>query len=187
MISDERGVIRCSRTPSITNLSYCFMLLTLTDSYVFGGYSSLEGHLNDLYELSLKGDNFRWSRVSLSTTAARQGRYGFGKQVSIPPLQPSGRRHAAVAVMPSSISPQSVVIIGGIRAPSASSIDKGGNRTEESAFVFGDVWRLELAAGRIEWQELDVDSRSSQGLRRLVRSRVGHLNHPESGRITRKL
>lgn len=161
------------------------MLLTLTDSYVFGGYSSSEGHLNDLHKLSLKGDNFRWSRVSLSTTATRQGRYG-GRELSMPPLQPSGRRHAAVALIPSSISPQSIVILGGIHAPSASSIDNGGNRTEESAVVFGDVWRLDLSAGRIVWQELDVDSRSSQGLRRLLRSRVGHLNRPESRTITRK-
>lgn len=164
-----------------------FHLLTLTDSYVFGGYSSSEGHLNDLYELSLKGDNFRWSRVSLSPTSQRRGRYGVGRQVDMLPLRPPGRRHAAVAVMPSSTSPQSVVMVGGIRAPSASSIDNGGNRTDESAVVFGDVWRLELAAGRIVWQELDVDSWSSQGLQRLVRSRVGLLNRPKSRRITRKI
>lgn len=54
-----------------------------------------------------------------------------------------------------STSDQSVILVGGMRAPTVSGGSGGGNRTEGGAVVFGDVWRLGFAGARVAWQELE--------------------------------
>lgn len=140
---------------------------SLFPSYIFGGYSPTGGHLSDLHKLTLTGDDFTWSEISIARTAFGGG--GTGSSTPLHPPRPSPRRHAAAAVtwLSDAGSPGSVsaIIVGGINAPTATSGSSqgGGNETARSAVVFGDVWQLEFLGPRVAWRELEVSGGDAGG------------------------
>lgn len=141
--------------------------------YIFGGYSSTGGHLNDIHKLSLAENNLQWSEVSTSrvtttltdegeATASGNNQNGAGGLLGMAPARPPPRRHAAVAILLSSTrnshptSSRSAILFGGMRGSTAEA-GGGGNYTGGDAVVFGDVWRLELAGNGAAWEELEVE------------------------------